>query len=115
MEQITKIIEMGSGAVVSLLLIGTLYFVMVRFTGALDEVRKAIVTMGARHEEACDLNSAVLVALQQQVMVHDLTVSGLNPAAGATVTERDSRAYAKYVEVQRGLEEVRAKLAARHS
>lgn len=43
--------------------------------------------------------------MQQQLLMHDLTVSGLNPDAGGTFEERDSLAYKKYQEVMSSIEE----------
>lgn len=103
MEQILEVIKQGPGAVVALLLIGTLYFVLVRHTKSLDNIAESI-----------ENNTCVLIALQQQLLGHDLTVSGLNPSAGATVDERTNRAYAKYVEIQRQWEEARGMIMQRY-
>ena len=48
-----------------------------------------------------------LIALQQQLLAHDLTVTGLNPSAGVDFKERDSRAYQKYVELQKQFDQIR--------
>lgn len=108
MPNITEIIKLGPGAVLALLLIGVVYFILVRFTAAIDK-------LGARLEEAVDCNSAVLLGLQAQLLTHDLTVSGLNPSAGATIDERTNRAYIKYLEVQRQLEDARSAILRRHN
>ncbi len=60
-----------------------------------------------RVEKQQILTTSSLILFQQQLLAHDLTVSGLNPSTGATFEERDSKALGKYKEVQRGLEELR--------
>jgi hypothetical protein len=113
MEDIRKFVELGSAAVVALALLWTLYYVLTRFTNALDNLSRRLDGLGTQVETAVDINSAILLGLQSQLLTHDLTVSGLNPAAGSTVTERDSRAFAKYVEIQRNLQMVRDDLIRR--
>ena len=102
MEQLAKIVEQGPGAVVAFAFLGLLYWLLVRFTKAFDHLEGAI-----------DLNTSILLGLQSQLLTHDLTVSGLNPAAGSTIDERTNRAYAKYTEVQRQIEEARELILAR--
>lgn len=46
-----------------------------------------------------------VTCLQQQLLMHDLTVSGLNPEAGETFEERDSMAYKKYRDMMTSIEE----------
>jgi uncharacterized protein YabE (DUF348 family) len=50
---------------------------------------------------------AAVMGMQQQLLTHDLTVSGLNPNAGSNFEERDSLALRKYNEVMKTLEEQR--------
>ena len=50
---------------------------------------------------------SVVLGMQQTLLAHDLTVSGLNPSAGATFEERDSIALKKYTDVMKMLEEQR--------
>ena len=45
--------------------------------------------------------------MQQQLLTHDLTMSGLNPDEGATFEDRDSLALKKYNDVMLALEEQR--------
>jgi hypothetical protein len=52
------------------------------------------------------LVSAVL-GMQQQLMTHDLTVTGLNPSTGTNFEERDSMAFKRYTEVMKKLDEQR--------
>lgn len=104
---ITEIIKLGPGAVVSLLVLAGAYWVGVRFAAGIDNLARRI-------EEAVDINTTVLLSLQAQLLAHDLTVSGLNPAAGATIDERSNRAYLKYIDVQRQIEEARQMILARH-
>lgn len=48
-----------------------------------------------------------VTAMQQLLLTHDLTVSGLNPEAGANVEGNDSLAYRKYNDVMQAMEEQR--------
>lgn len=57
-------------------------------------------------ERAIHVNTMTLLALQSQLLVHDLTVTGLNPGAGATFEDRDSKALAKYLEIQKSIDEI---------
>lgn len=102
MEQIVQIVAQGPGAVIAFAFLVLLWWLLVRFTRAFDQL-----------EQAIDLNTSILLGLQAQLLTHDLTVSGLNPAAGATIDERTNRAYAKYSEVQRQIEEARALIVSR--
>lgn len=104
---ITEIIKLGPGAVVSACLLGILWWAGSRFTRSIDNLT-------ARVEEAVDCNTAVLLGLQSQLLTHDLTVSGLNPSTGATVDERTNRAYLKYEEVRRQFDTARELILARH-
>ncbi len=45
------------------------------------------------------ISNLLLVGLQKQLLMHDLTVTGLNPSTGEDFDERDSRAFVKYTEV----------------
>lgn len=111
---IAKIIEMGPGAVLALVLIGVLFFVGRSLPPLLNTLVLRLDQTIQRLEEAIDCNSAILLGLQQQLLAHDLTVSGLNPSTGATVDERTNRAYFKYLEVQKQLEGAREMILARH-
>jgi len=51
--------------------------------------------------------SLLVVAQQQQHLAHDLTVSGLNPHAGADIDERTNKAFMKYREIQKQFEDVK--------
>lgn len=115
MAELIEIIKLGPGGVIAALLIGTLYFVLVRHTRALDNLSARQDRMAERFDEAMDIHAAVLVSLQAQLLAHDLTVSGLNPTAGATFPERDSKALAKYTEVQRLFEKAHILINARHA
>ena len=48
-----------------------------------------------------------VTAMQQLLLTHDLTVSGLNPEAGSNVEGNDSLAYRKYNDVMQAMEEQR--------
>lgn len=48
-----------------------------------------------------------VTGMQQVLLTHDLTVTGLNPDAGATFEDRDSMAYKKYADVMTAIEEQR--------
>jgi hypothetical protein len=48
-----------------------------------------------------------VTAMQQQLLTHDLTMSGLNPDSGASFEDRDSLALKKYNDVMLALEEQR--------
>ena len=63
----------------------------------------------ANLEVASAIRSLVnaVTAMQQQLLTHDLTVFGLNPAAGANFEERDSLALKKYNDVMDAMEEQR--------
>ena len=51
----------------------------------------------------CQAILAACICFQQQLLAHDLTVSGINPATGKDHEERDSKAWSKYTEIQRQL------------
>lgn len=51
-----------------------------------------------------------VTGMQQQLLMHDLTVTGLNPEFGGNCEEIDSMAYRKYQEVMASIEEQREML-----
>ena len=55
-------------------------------------------------ERAIHVNTLTLLSVQSQLLTHDLTVTGLNPSTGATSEIRDSKALAKYTELQKTIE-----------
>lgn len=56
------------------------------------------------------VNSSILLGLQQQLLAHDLTVTGLNPSTGADLEERAQKAIVKYQEVHDTLDVLRLQL-----
>jgi len=72
----------------------------------LNELRKTIENNSKAQEQLQILNMKILVGLQQTLLAHDLTVTGLNPSTGADFEERDSRAYVKYKECATRYEDV---------
>lgn len=53
------------------------------------------------------IHTVTILNLQQQILIHDLTVSGLNPATGADFDERDSKAFTRYAAIQEGMEDLK--------
>lgn len=58
-------------------------------------------------QKAIEVNTVTLLSLQQQLLAHDLTVTGINPSAGADLNERSEKALRKYEEVNRSIAELK--------
>lgn len=55
---------------------------------------------------AININTAAVVAFQKQLLIHDMTVSGINPSLGPDVAARAAKAYSKYCEVAKSLDAI---------
>ena len=56
---------------------------------------------------AVNVNTVAVLAMQKQLLAHDLTVTGLNPATGVDIDERTNKALAKYREISLDMEELK--------
>jgi hypothetical protein len=54
----------------------------------------------------------LVVGLQKALLIHDLTVTGINPSLGDTDAVRDSKALAKYTELITILGEIEKRISA---
>lgn len=106
-ELLTKLIENGILAAAFLYI---LHWLLNRQSKEMAEQSK--VAQLSNLEVASSIRGLVnaVTAMQQQLLTHDLTMSGLNPDAGATFEERDSLALKKYQDVMTALEEQRETL-----
>ncbi len=103
-EILTKLAENGIIAASFLYL---LYWLLNKQSREMEEHSKhARLTNMEVARSIRSLVSAVL-GMQQQLLEHDLTVTGLNPSTGATFEERDSLALKRYNDVAKMLEEQR--------
>ena len=57
-----------------------------------------------------DITNLLLVGLQKELLAHDLTVSGVNPSAGAEPDERARNALDKYDQIHRVFDSIEASL-----
>lgn len=48
-----------------------------------------------------EITNLLMIGLQKELLIHDLTVSGINPSAGDTQDERTANAIQKYEELLR--------------
>jgi len=73
------------------------------------DLKSLVSSLKANLEVASAIRSLVnaVTAMQQQLLTHDLTVFGLNPAAGVSFEEQDSLALKKYNDVMASMEEQR--------
>jgi hypothetical protein len=94
--------EWGIQGVVAVAFLFLLRWMMTRFEVALTKITER----QDHHATSLDVLTCAILSLQQQLLVHDLTVSGLNPAAGATVDERVRKALKRFEEVQNMLKEL---------
>ena len=89
---IKGILEVGLAA--------ALVVVLVRWmTTKMDESLKELARGQARVTRAIMAHSLLIVGLQKELLVHDLTVTGINPALGADLGERAEKAIHKYTEL----------------
>ncbi|MEM7167644.1 MAG: hypothetical protein AAF581_19480 [Planctomycetota bacterium] len=89
-------LQAGGLGFIALCFLGLLRWMMGRFDAHMRNQTRAI-----------DVLAAAQIGFQQQLLAHDLTVTGINPAAGANLNERAEGALAKYEELQRQLEQFR--------
>lgn len=103
-ELLTKLVENGILAAAFLYI---LHWLLNRQSKEMEEHSK--VAQLTNLEVASSIRGLVnaVTAMQQQLLTHDLTMSGLNPDAGATFEERDSLALKKYNDVMAAMEEQR--------
>ena len=104
LESLTKLAEHGIIAAAFLYL---LYWLLNKQSHQMEEQAKyARLTNLEVARSIRSLVSAVL-GMQQQLMEHDLSMSGLNPTNDASFEERDSLALKRYNDVMATLEEQR--------
>ena len=95
-EGISEIIRLG---IVGSAFIFMLRWVLMRFDKSQQRIYVGLTT-----------NTLCLIAMQKQFLTHDLTVSGLNPSAGADLDERARLAIRKYDEIQTTLNTIYAQI-----
>ena len=104
LESLTQLAEHGIIAAAFLYL---LYWLLNKQSHQMEEQTKyARLTNLEVARSIRSLVSAVL-GMQQQLMEHDLSVTGLNPKTDSTFEERDSLALKRYNDVMKTLEEQR--------
>lgn len=103
-ELFEKLIENG---IVAAAFLYILYWLLNSQSRALEEHAKSAQLANLEVARAIRNLVAAVMGMQQQLLTHDLTVSGLNPNAGSNFEERDSLALRKYNEVMKTLEEQR--------
>jgi len=106
-------VDLAQGSLTVLVVGGvmTMFFWMIKYLTTristdLKDLRRVIEANSKAQEQLQILNMKILVGLQQTLLAHDLTVTGLNPSTGADFEERDSRAYVKYKECATRYEDV---------
>lgn len=106
-ELLTKLVENGILAAAFLYI---LHWLLNRQSKEMAEHSK--IAQLSNLEVASSIRGLVnaVTGMQQQLLTHDLTMSGLNPEAGATFEDRDSLALKKYQDVMTALEEQRETL-----
>jgi hypothetical protein len=103
-ELFEKLIENG---IVAAAFLYILYWLLNIQSRALEEHAKSSQLANLEVARAIRNLVVAIMGMQQQLLTHDLTVSGLNPSTGATFEERDSLALRKYTDVMKTLEEQR--------
>jgi len=102
-EIVTKLVENGIVAAAFLYILH--WLLNKQSQQAAEHSRQAQVSNLEIASSIRSLANAV-TAMQQQLLTHDLTVSGLNPEAGHA-DDQDSLAYRKYSDVMAAMEEQR--------
>ncbi len=102
-EIVTKLVENGIVAAAFLYILH--WLLNKQSQQAAEHSRHAQVSNMEIASSIRSLANAV-TAMQQQLLTHDLTVSGFNPEAGGTV-DKDSLAFRKYSDVMAAMEEQR--------
>lgn len=96
MENVGPMIQYGAFGVLAFGFLGVLRWMMGKFDIAIDKNTSAI----------WGLTMATLT-LQQEFLIHDLTVTGINPSTGANQDERSRKAYEKYKDLDGKIEETK--------
>ncbi len=105
LAQIETLSKLAENGVIAAAFLYTLYWLLNKQSRkAAEQSRRAQLTNIEVAYSIRTLANAV-TGMQQQLLMHDLTVSGLNPDAGNTFEERDSLAYKKYQDVMNSIEE----------
>jgi hypothetical protein len=99
----SKWLDFGGFAVLGGAFILVLRWMMSQFAKRLDTIVSAQIQMA----RSMDVNTSIIMNLQQMLLAHDLTVHGINPAAGADLNESAERAHKKYSELLSSIEETR--------
>jgi len=68
---------------------------------------EACEAMQKRQSRKSEMLTIAVLNLQEQLLTHDLTVRGINPAAGEDFETRDSKALPVYESLKKGMEELR--------
>lgn len=92
---ISTLSEFGAWGVLAFVLIMVMRYMLTKQDEAFRDI-----------ENALNIHTMSIVFLQKQILMHDMTVSGINPGAGSTDVERDSKAFQKYQELQVSLDRI---------
>ena len=92
---------------------GMCYLMLRTFLGQVAAVTHGSARRFIKIERSLDANTVAILSLHDTLLRHDLTVSGLNPAAGAEVDERTNKALAKYEEAHKAIIEIKRMILAK--
>ena len=90
------IADYGAVTVLGAAFLLILRFMMSQFTNSL----KSIIRGQERHSTSIDAVTTTILTMQQILLAHDLTVTGINPSLGETVEERAKVELDKYTKLQ---------------
>ena len=105
--QIELLENLAENGIIAAAFLYILYWLLNKQALEVSESTKSIQLTSIEVGRSIRSLTSVIMGMQQQLMAHDLTVSGLNPAAGATFEERDSLAFKKYTDVMKLLQDQR--------
>lgn len=104
--------ELGGFGLLGGAFVFVLRWLLTKFDEAQAATTRAIERMTQSIVGTANIQAVALLNLQSQLMLHDLTVSGLNPSAGGDVDERSNKAFKKYTEILQHLEDMKRVLLA---
>lgn len=105
--QVELLEKFAENGIIAAAFLYILYWLLNKQAIEISENTKSIQLTNLEVARSIRSLTSVMLGMQQQLMAHDLTVSGLNPAAGATFEERDSLAFKKYSDVMKLLQDQR--------
>jgi hypothetical protein len=104
-ELLTKLVENG---IIAAAFLYILYWLLNKQSQLVSENSKRTQLTNIEVAQSIRGMINIVMGMQQQLMLHDLTVTGLAPTDEADSDLKDSLAYKKYSEVMSTLEEQRA-------